>query len=151
VQFQSVTRHFHPKRVGDSMNGDLVDQLKAQGYTAGSFEAQSLIPSLSYGHDTFEYTKQSANRALIAADSGDYKEAATGAINALIVIAKQMDSTIQHQLERLAVLRKLMSGNQSELALFQNLYNNEHRATGGMGRTERPAWTWGCSSASPSS
>ena len=135
-QFRDATRHYHPKRVGDSMSGDLVDQLHQKGYTAGSYEAQSLIPSLSYGHDTFEYTKQSASTALVAADAGDYKTAATGAINALIVIARQLDGTVQHQLERLAVLRKLNSGNQSELALFNNLYNSEHRATGGMGRTE---------------
>jgi hypothetical protein len=69
-------------------------------------------------HDSLQYFKDSTADALRLADAQDYKKAAEMAIDSLITLAKQHDSMTQHLMERLAVLRKLASGDAPQLALL---------------------------------
>jgi len=133
---QHKTNHYHPERVSDPMCGSLLNDLQAKGYTANAYEGRTLVPALSYMHDSLQYFKDSTADALRLADAQDYKKAAETAIDSLITLAKQHDSITQHLMERLAVLRTLASGDAPQLALLNNMYDNEQRGGMSMGRTE---------------
>ena len=130
------TCHYHPKIVGDPGAGEIVDALLARGCAAGSYEMRSLVPCLSYLHDLLHHLKTKSSAALNLADAGDHEAAAALSMDTSIAAAQQVDSVVQHMMERLAVLRRLSSGNHEELALYNGLYDAEHRNTGSMGRTE---------------
>ena len=130
------TCHYHPKIVGDPGAGEIVDALLSRGCAAGSYEMRSLVPALSYMHDLLNHLKTKSSAALNLADLGDHEAAAALSMDTSIAAAQQVDSILQHLMERLAVLRRLSSGNHEELALYNGLYDAEHRNTGSMGRTE---------------
>ena len=83
---QGRTNHYHPKRGDDQMCGALLDGLQAKGYNANAYEGRTLIPALSYMHDSLHYFKEATTEALQLSDAQDYKAASDKAIDALLVL-----------------------------------------------------------------
>ena len=112
--FQGRTSHYHPGKVGDPLQGALCDQLTQRGCHAGAYEVRSLVPNISYGYDLFEYLKQSVADVMLLSGKGEHEYAVERAVAAMLACGKQQDAILQHQLERLAVLRKLSENNAPE-------------------------------------
>ena len=50
---------------------------------------------------------------------------------------EQQCTIMEHQLERMAVIRKLGKGEEAELALYNTMYDNEEHMSGAQGESER--------------
>ena len=100
-------------------------------------EMKSLVPSLSYGQDMKVYMQESLSTVLKTADQGDYELSSKLACEYMTNMLEQQCTIMEHQLERMAVLRKLGKGEEAELALYNTMYENEEHMSGAQGESER--------------
>ena len=135
--FQYQTCHYRPAQAGDSMQGELVRDFEALGYPIYSYELRSLVPTLSYLFDLKDKLRQTANLLAEALAAGSLPPSLAEVPQDLVNCTIQADSIYEFQGQRLAVLRKIAEGNDSDLAILAKIYKREAEVTGGRSRLEQ--------------